>query len=429
MLVTDPIVAAYDKLNTFTDIVWQRADSTGDVLHVVAALSVRKSLGLIVFDFDRSNDNGPKMVQKYKTEYGIAANRIVYADCRAMKVEDVLRKAKTTGDLLKKKYVFLVNTTNIVAKEKKLPKELKELLRGPKAATIDDLVEATDEELLDFWIEKKVKFDQPAVILWGRTSGKDRGVDGPHPYGDSSTTGISQIAAKCVQKGWSVVLAGDIVEAKFRAGRFPGCVYLGKFWGDTFWKGESANKIKTQPRQLRLFYVLKKVLKYASCRLVHVGMRSGGLDAYAFSGQSIIYLVPAGVDDQRIQFLAKKFTKNWIPSNPAQPPKRAFTRNWDPDWLNAVAHDRDWLNLLSGSPQFLTEKARLKEFYPTDIDTQIHAKLAYQTVKKMLAEVKPADMPALLESLCIQEQEQRGFSADYLEKLLAQIDGALSRAF
>lgn len=157
--------------------------------------------------------------------------------------------------------IFLHQSTDIAktaVEDGPVRKALHKDLRGDKTLTDED------ENFGAFWDIKKVPTNRHIVILWGRSSGKDKATEtsfGPHPYGDSGTEGLVQVAKECIKKDWTVVIAGDVAESK--KDRFPaGSFFIGRFWKDTHWKGTPP----TQFQQLRLFYILKLALKpAASC--------------------------------------------------------------------------------------------------------------------------------------------------------------------
>jgi hypothetical protein len=162
-----------------------------------------------------------------------------------------------------------------------------------------------------------------------------------HPEGDASTTGLVQIATECRNRGWTVVLAGAIEPAK--QARFAHCIYLGEFWRiDGTWPFGGNRQM-----QLRLFYVLKRELKNAGRKLVHVGMRSGGLDAYAFAGHAVIYIVSQGQtgSDNRMHGVVGDFTAQGAKLPFARfvstvPPKRRYAVDSDPAWTGLVGARR-----------------------------------------------------------------------------------------
>lgn len=203
-------------------------------------------------------------------------------------------------------------------------------------------------------------FDKPTVVLWGRTSGEQTGIHPEHDYSDKAMAQIIGGLGKKIQvviagdfRYESLVNLNDEELKKYWRDKnsqnpLDGVVkgtarIIGKFWdgeGESgldgsqqkggaaeifkkqleeqykedsiglppdmskddphvigkFW--ENTNFFKNRLNQVRLFYVLEKMIQVHNCRMVHVGMRSGGLDMFGFSGQCIIYLSLKTNDDR-----------------------------------------------------------------------------------------------------------------------------------
>ncbi len=303
-----------------------------------------------------------------------------------------------------------------------LRKELHVELRGTKGLT------ESDAPLIKFWKDKLVTFDRDVVVLWGRWSGKKKTTGGlapnlgPHLYGDSSTTGLVQLANKCKVFAKPVV-AGDVDKAK--QDRFQDCVYIGEFWNDLKKDPYKIPEV-TQKVQIRTFYVLKQLLKPAEKRLIHVGMRSGTLDNYAFAGQTIIYLVPVGFDDTRITQLANA-SKRWNQSFPPESPRVAYRKNLtlSPELINVV--QRTDLRLLTppNKDRFtMLNESIGEDSYPLDPDTQVNANILYRAIKEAVKADPTLDGEDVLQSYT---KAKRGFSDDYLNQLVAKIKGGLQK--
>ncbi|MCU0625587.1 MAG: hypothetical protein MUF21_03745 [Gemmatimonadaceae bacterium] len=314
----------------------------------------------------------------------------------------------------------------------------------------------TDDVLFAFWDAKKVAVDKHVVVLWGRTSGKDKtegGELGPHVYGDSSVTGLAQLADACCKRGWQVVVAGDV--AAVDATRFPGCIFIGKFWSDPHWadfyagaqEGAPRLQISEQKAQVRLFYLLKRVLDPGK-RLVHVGMRSGNLDVYAFAGQDIVYLIAQGFDDRRIEALANARTRGaqgsrWNRSTPADAPKRLFATSMHASTVEnknfTLANDAAnivkstaLVSLVPPDSKLGKSLARFKDLYPLSPDTAMRASRLYLAMKaraKALAEAKEQAAPdeQVLLDWFRDEKGRRGFDPIYLRDSLVPLIGRTLR--
>jgi hypothetical protein len=86
-----------------------------------------------------------------------------------------------------------------------------------------------------------------------------------------------------------------------------GAIVIAKYWDDV-------PLFKDRFNQVRLFYVLKKMLKVRDRKMVHVGMRSGGLDMFGFSGQKAIYVSKAA-GDSRMEPVANAFKDAGLGAN------------------------------------------------------------------------------------------------------------------
>ncbi|MGC4050147.1 MAG: hypothetical protein QM757_12250 [Paludibaculum sp.] len=393
----------------------QGGDATGDVIHVFAAMKADPSTALVLFQWDANT--GEAIRQKMQT-LGIEPKRMlvqIEVGARNTVRNRVTGWCKDAGFVIIQLHESTERGIGALQNEA-LRKSMHITLRGDKEITEDD------RRFADFW-EAKFRSDTvgaATVILWGRSSGKDKTTAdkfGPHPYGDSSTTGLIQIATRCIAKSWKVVLTGDIDSAK--RNRFPPeCIYIGKFWRDDHWKGKGM----TQKEQVRLFYILKRVLKVEGFRMVHVGMRSGNLDYFAFAGQTIVYLVANGFDDRRIQALADAVPNRWVRSEPTKTPRQGYLRTWDPEWLNIVG--RTDLSLLMNNAQQQRELFKALD-YPIDPQTQINGNLLYRAIKAKLKENPNYGTGTELLEAYLKQKNKRGFTEDYLNDLIAAIAGKL----
>lgn len=393
----------------------QGGDATGDVIHVFAAMKAEPKAALVIFQWD--TNTGEAIRQKMLT-LGIDAKRMlvqIEAGARNTVRNRVTGWCKDAGFTIIQLHESTARGIGAL-QDDVLRKSMHVTLRGER-----DITEA-DRRFADFW-EAKFKSDtvgNDTVILWGRSSGKDKTTAdkfGPHPYGDSSTTGLIQLATKCLGKSWRVVLCGDIDPAK--RDRFPKeCIFIGRFWRDPHWQGKGL----TQKEQVRLFYILKRVLKVEGHHMVHVGMRSGNLDYFAFAGQTIVYLVANGFDDRRIKALADAVPKRWVRSEPTKTPRQSYQLAWAPQWLNVVG--RTDLGLLMNNAQQQREMFKALD-YPIDPQTQINGNLLYRAIKAKLKEDPTYGDGTELLNAYLTQKSKRGFTDDYLNDLISLIAGKL----
>jgi hypothetical protein len=497
-------LTAFARSSQCTHVYVMGADATGDVPHVAAALLAKQTTGVVIFDCGtaRAEDRRRALLGMGARDTRLCvvpasmltapfslpkpSSAIIDAlkkpfegeskvDNKARRVAtDAMwnRSAKATRehqqsgapererlrDLVSGyceaahlKLHMLHDSTAHAAEalaDRELRSQLHVHLRGGYDLTEDD------EALLTFWLTKRVPLAAHVVVLWGRTSGKDKSVGGeigPHPYGDSSIAGLAQVAAACRKRGWTVVVVGDVKASA--ADRFPDCLFLGRFWNDPHWVAYAqANgatfSIREQRNQVRLFYLLKRSLE-DGMQLVHVGMRSGNLDVYAVAGQDIIYLVAHGFDDRRIEALVNAPSRGdgssrWTRAQPPEAPKRLFATSMHADAAKTFPLDDDALNVVKTSPLarlvspasgFGQALSRLGELYPSDPVTHSRAGQLYLSIKAF-AKQSTADgnanqtdeERALLDWFAVQ-RGKRGFTDTYIaNSLIPQIHATLHRA-
>ncbi len=391
----------------FRNVYVQRGDASGDIPHILSALAVKPTYGVLVVD-GTDTAKGSGMADSYHVSNHIALNRIAYVKNTALKVGQAVNavparaEGARTWELIqstKDAVAALVNPNKEAAKGSRVA--IREVLRGGKynVPGPEEELAADDAALLEFLNGYEIPLTQNVVVLWGRRSGK---LGGLYPELDASTTGLVQLAAACRAAPWTVLIAGAVPPAKSH--RFaPGSIYLGEFWKDPDWQRQWGDG---RQKQVRLFYILKRELKANGKRLVHVGMRSGGLDAYGFAGQAIVYIVAEYSADTRmapkVAQLKAADVLEFDRFAAASTPKRLGDLKEDPDW---------------------TDKFGKKD-----------AVEKYRTIKTAIKE-DPANFqrdlpPHLRKNAQAAYQEQilkRGFSADDLRDLMALIRAKLAQ--
>jgi hypothetical protein len=292
-----PVAAERLLANGVRRVIVQRGDASGDQSHVIPVLAVNADIGVLIIDARapgqepiyrrpevaaaQTAPKGLRMACSYVDDFRISSGRIAYVD---MKDADIRNCIKLPVPGLAK--IALTKTTkmsvNAILASKANRTTIKTQFRGAKVGAL--LATPEDITLDQFRQDAGINLDRHIVVIWGRKSGKNGGL---HPESDSSATGMAQIAQRCMARGRTVLLVGDIVEEKIaKHAGFRDCVHLGKFWE------RLPDTLPTKGRdiQIRFFYILEKQLKAVGRGLVHVGMRSGGLDMYGFSGQRMIYI-------------------------------------------------------------------------------------------------------------------------------------------
>jgi hypothetical protein len=456
MPMLEDLVALRGKLPANPKIFVMGSDATGDITHVYAAYKAEAVRGVVIFKW------GGADAQKMKTSFtalGAAADHFVVVDLAlgkptsadlktAVGVNPNRKKQDAMADAdaenlatreSQRDYVTYVSRALgfscqplhdsskfalAALKDDETRKAMHVDLRGVKGLTPDD------EKLVEYWNATVKEFHQHVVILWGRRSGKtktkvspDPPNLGPHLYGDSSTTALSDIAKGCKRLA-KVVVAGDVTG---KENRFPDCVFIGEFWNQLKGAPYSLKEVP-QKTQIRALYFLKQLLKKQAKRLVHVGMRSGNLDNYAFAGQTVVYLVPAGFDDRRTTQLATELPegkKRWIRSETPEVPRVAYRRGLGelPAELQNVIQRTD-LRLIANQERFgLLRTALGNDSYPIDPVTQVNANILYRAVKAGAGD--DGERSAELLQWYLAQKLKRGLSKDYLNELITTIMQAL----
>lgn len=419
-----------------TDCFVMCANSTGDIPHLVAALRAEPTLGVIIFDL---RHHLAARVGDTLRSFGIANNRfLALPEAEFDPTHDQLARKKAVQTAWHQnggiKTREIGGTSDIALDhldDATFRKGVRKAFRGSKG------VLATDQPLVDFWSAHPVPTGRDVVVLWGRGSGKGTAAKfGAHPYGDSSHTGILQLARACVEAGMTVLAAGDVKDdADYRA-RFPAqhFIFLGKFWRDPSLAGQTL----TQYQQVRLFYLLHRHLKAAGKRLVHLGMRSGNLDYYAFSGQKVVYMFPRGMADARIQPFTVLEDSAWRKAELSKAPKAQFGA-FDKNWVNLIKTTK-LVDLLEVGSALTVAVEKFDEAYPNSTDEELLARVLYS-----MAKAKRGNKPhPLLADASVAEKvepywdkiltrfaaavEGRGFSVSDLNLILARVNAAIIAA-
>ncbi|ROM93194.1 MULTISPECIES: hypothetical protein [Pseudomonas] len=152
---------------------------------------------------------------------------------------------------------------------------------------------------------KGVVKGQSYVIVWTRFSGKDGGA---HPELDDSWTGLGQVCHRLLKKGRNVIVVGrprtnrDLnVKLTTHLGQLDqadGLVSRANLqvWGE-YWKLDNGNpnqKIIGPNRAAEYAIFLRMKSAEWNCKLVHLGMRSGAMDAAALLGMRTRFIENAG---------------------------------------------------------------------------------------------------------------------------------------
>jgi hypothetical protein len=326
---------ALQKLTTggVRKVILQPSDATGDISHVAPLLGIFADHGVLVFRSEHF-DKGNYIPNVYVHEFNISQNRVAWLDAPLTKaqkggIEGATNLTQCTTVLLaalragrglgEAPDAELGNVSLLGAGKSTALSGMKAVLRGPgrfdpNNPSSEGSPSHSKDSIIDAYLRRlgilPYLANQHWVVLWGRVSSEI------HIAANSSTLAIAQLARLCVDRKIGVILAGDINFEKLDThdGKLIGqCICIGQFWKKhDSPPGADGKKrfipleqlcepqLAARPDQVRLFYVLGKHLKLNAKRLVHVGMRSGGLDAYAFSGQRTLYLLPEHFGDERM---------------------------------------------------------------------------------------------------------------------------------
>ncbi|GAB2915355.1 hypothetical protein GCM10027093_62480 [Paraburkholderia jirisanensis] len=156
-----------------------------------------------------------------------------------------------------------------------------------------------------FLNRKGVEKDQKYVIVWTRFSGADGGA---HPELDDTWTGLIQVCDALLKKRLNVIVVGrprsnTTIERELgvpvaECMRAVGAGAVGTFdiWGE-YWKLEngSPNKKIIGPNRAAEYAIFLRMCgEVWNCGIVHLGMRSGAMDAAALLGMRTRFIEDVG---------------------------------------------------------------------------------------------------------------------------------------
>ncbi|MEZ5403605.1 MAG: hypothetical protein R2729_28250 [Bryobacteraceae bacterium] len=157
---------------------------------------------------------------------------------------------------------------------------------------------------VDKFLQGKVTANQPYVILWTRFSGKDGGA---HPELDDSWTGLGQVIHRLLEDGRNIIVvgrprSGKDIPTKLNAHlneldrvKVAPRTNL-KIWGE-YWKKDPTHfntKITGASRAAEYGIFLRMTTAPWNCKIVHLGMRSGAMDAAALLGMRTLFVEEHG---------------------------------------------------------------------------------------------------------------------------------------
>lgn len=301
--------------NTPACIYLQRGDSSGDMPHVGPAVATNETRGVLVFDTLDTAGKGRDVARTYVDAYRLPTTRVRYVDTGLASARLVLEqfgRVKGGNVVLNQGDSTFTSRLGwatydiqraVVEGKGGARTQVKETLRGAKLSRdfLND-ADSPDYRILS-WLrdEKRIPLHKHILVLWGRRA-CDKVPMGLHPDQDHNTAMMRGLIERALYREHTVLLAGEFRRDEFpgydvadKGGRHGSAIFLGKFWENLPGGGNRA-------QQVRMFYILWKALKWRSPRrgLLHCGMRSGGMDAYGFAGQPVLYLVGGADADERI---------------------------------------------------------------------------------------------------------------------------------
>jgi hypothetical protein len=361
-------VTYFSKSTAFSAVVVFRGDATGDLPHVLPVVGLRPTIGVLVVDGIKQVSkkikddvlteakepisairddvlgmglqpdnkklkamqataqkealgtiatNGKKNVAEVmEHQYGLPAASIGYVRDVEKMVVALAAEAARQLTASKVRVIELSEATKILREEDFGTPESRERVRNflTRRSNVSEFSALTTMDpiykgILDRAGANEEVLKKDVVVIWGRTAAKPA-EGGAHYDLNHSNTGWAQLANRCLDEGLMVMMTGDLepkkwaVQTGFGGKPVPNYVFLGKFFQDT------ANSINlTRPQQLRFWEYLRDVLSRSGKKLVHVGMRSGGMDFLGFAGQPIIYVISRDAEDRRMKPVAEQLAE------------------------------------------------------------------------------------------------------------------------
>jgi hypothetical protein len=176
-----------------TSVIYHRGDATGDIPHVLAALSNDPTRGVIVMDGKNSKAGGLGRVANVMVDhFGVPPDRVKFVESPLNDVPAPPKggQRRTVNHRVFRMYP-LTKSTNFLRDDLALQvtnphvfKNIKKALRGPTLHSgglpADPAVplRVVDLDFLDpqcaaFWVGKGIDFTRNTVVLWGRESGRE----------------------------------------------------------------------------------------------------------------------------------------------------------------------------------------------------------------------------------------------------------------
>lgn len=298
------------SINRFNSLVCQRLTifqpgfASGDMFSIAATL-INDPNADVIISTSGEKDHSDSIVKFYISS-GIKKGRIhlIDSNCNwkdeAFKIECIKRKISKTQMIKNGDITHVSGGTNYIAKN--FSSDMRTKIRA--AWKVDN---SKDKEIGD-WLGKKgiSKSGNSILILWSRFSGKQGEAHLEH---DSSYTGIKQIAESAVKLQYDLILiVGDSgyspqANQKYEVianGINQTCQASKVFNLTEFWKNDDSKTWDGNTRigQFKLYDYLNRYYNVA----VHLGFRSGNLEAMALLGYKVLYMEePNSIGGKRME--------------------------------------------------------------------------------------------------------------------------------
>lgn len=171
---------------------------------------------------------------------------------------------------------------------------------------------------------KAILRNEKYVIVWTRFSGQDGGA---HPELDDTWKGLAQACRGLLKAGRKIIVVGkpkghDILPTQLNAymdlldtENAPAVSRAGmQIWGE-YWKNEGEETFNGKiigPNRAAEYAIFLRMARGWGCKLVHLGMRSGAMDAAALLGMRVRFI--ENKDNEQIgrttKWTGKKTTTN-----------------------------------------------------------------------------------------------------------------------
>ncbi|NWD68964.1 hypothetical protein HX870_15295 [Pseudomonas gingeri] len=303
---------------------YQGAYMAGDQFAVGAALKLEPTSRLILLYSDAEENAAKRLVGFYGTSCGLTAARLLLvkvadtkAACLACSGVVDARVSKVPPAIALPALTFLggmptIGGTKLCPVGGATTDVAASIMSGDGRGNVAkwDNVDPNGNSYWRYRVDKflsakNIAKTQKYVIVWTRFSGKDGGA---HAELDDSWTGLGQVCHALLKKDLNVIVVGKprndrdlntkLTEHLTALDTKDGAVARAKLqvWGE-YWKQEDGGpnrKIIGPSRAAEYAIFLRMTQDAWGCKLVHLGMRSGAMDAAALLGMRTRFIENAG---------------------------------------------------------------------------------------------------------------------------------------